>query len=244
VSAGRAGVIVSLGDAYQFKVLKGQDADGNPKNLVYTTDQRGMPQMNVTNNFDSGKVGGLVHVRDKFITKVLDRVDTLAFGFANTVNDVHSKAFTQAGKTGIKFFELDEGRAAAESIRVSDALNFDVNNIATGQIPFAPGDNRGVLDVIGTQDMQIFDEGSTTMGDFMSGTIGTIGVEAKATNDTLEVQSSIMGQLETLREAESGVSLDEEAIDMLRFQKAFDANAKMIQVADSMMETVLSLKRF
>ncbi len=244
VSAGRAGVIVSLGDSYDFKILKGQDADGNPKNLIYTTNQHGKPQMEVTNNFDSGKVGGLVSVRDKFIKHVLNRVDTLAFGFANSVNEAHEKSFNQAGKNGVKFFEIDPNRPAADGIGISAALNFDASNIATSQVPFAPGDNRGVLDVISTQDMRIFDEGTSTVGDFMAGTVGVIGVETKATQDTLEVQNAIVGQLHALRESESGVSLDEEAIDMLRFQKAFDANAKMIQVADSMMETVLSLKRF
>jgi flagellar hook-associated protein 1 FlgK len=40
------------------------------------------------------------------------------------------------------------------------------------------------------------------------------------------------------------VSLDEEAMNMLKFQKAFDASAKLIQVADQMMDTVINLKRF
>ena len=74
--------------------------------------------------------------------------------------------------------------------------------------------------------------------------IGNVGVESRSVMDSMETQIGVMNQLETLREETSGVSLDEEAVDMLKFQKAFNANAKLIQVADSMMETVLSLKRF
>jgi flagellar hook-associated protein 1 FlgK len=244
LASGKAGVLVSLGDHYPLKLVKAEDKSGNPSFQIFTSNQFGKPQSDITKNIDGGKMGGLIHVRDNFLTNVVDRIDTLAFGVTNSVNDAHSKAFTQNGKTGIDFFEIKEGLAPADGIQLSKALSTDLGNMATGKIAFAPGDNRGILDIVATQDKRIFDEGNSTVGDFMTGTIGTIGVETKANNDVLAVQSGIVDQLATLRDAESGVSLDEEAIDMLRFQKAFDANAKMVQVADSMMETVLNLKRF
>lgn len=244
LASGKAGALVSLGDAYKLKLVTSESGSGHPTFKVYTTSQNGKAQTDITKSFDGGKVGGLIHVRDNFLTDVVDRIDTLAFGMVNSVNDAHNKAFTQNGKTGMDFFQIKAGRAAADGIQVSDAVTGDVNNIATGEIAFAPGDNRGILSLVGTQDQRLFDDGTATMGDFLAGTVGSIGVETKANNDIMAVQSGIVDQLATLRDSESGVSLDEEAIDMLRFQKAFDANAKMIQVADSMMETVLNLKRF
>jgi flagellar hook-associated protein 1 FlgK len=244
LQSSKAGCLVSLGDAYPLKLVKAEDGSGYPSYRIYTSNSNGTAHSDVTDGFDSGRVGGLVHVRDHFLKDVVNRIDTLAYGFVNTVNDAHRQAFTQSGKTGMDFFEIKEGKDPADGMQISKDIAQDVANIATGKIAFAPGDNRGILDIVGTQDRRIFEQGNSTIGDFMAGTIGSIGVETKATNDILQVQSGIVDQLANLRDAESGVSLDEEAIDMLRFQKAFDANAKMIQVADSMMETVLNLKRF
>jgi flagellar hook-associated protein 1 FlgK len=52
-----------------------------------------------------------------------------------------------------------------------------------------------------------------------------------------------VAQLNNIRESISGVSLDEETTDMVRFQKAFDASARIIKTADEMFDTVLNLKR-
>ncbi len=60
---------------------------------------------------------------------------------------------------------------------------------------------------------------------------------------SLEHQKNIVDQLKNVREGISGVSLDEETTDMVKFQKAYDASARLIKVADEMFDTVLNLKR-
>ena len=59
----------------------------------------------------------------------------------------------------------------------------------------------------------------------------------------LEHQKNVVDQLKNVRESISGVSLDEETTDMVKYQKAFDASARLIKVADEMFDTVLNLKR-
>ena len=58
-----------------------------------------------------------------------------------------------------------------------------------------------------------------------------------------ESQANILQQLTNIRESISGVSLDEETTNMIEFQKAFDASARVIKTADEMFDTILNLKR-
>jgi flagellar hook-associated protein 1 FlgK len=120
----------------------------------------------------------------------------------------------------------------------------DLSTLATADSPDARGDNRRLLALADLEDAPVFENGQANFTNYMSSIVGSMGVEARAARDSLETQVSALNQLDTMREEAAGVSLDEEAMNMLKFQKAFDANAKLIQVADSMMETVLSLKRF
>lgn len=71
-----------------------------------------------------------------------------------------------------------------------------------------------------------------------------MGIEVQNARENYETQDSLVSQLQTLKEQASGVSLDEEALDLVKYQKQFDAAAKMIQVGDQMYDTILSLKRF
>jgi flagellar hook-associated protein 1 FlgK len=63
---------------------------------------------------------------------------------------------------------------------------------------------------------------------------------SSASND-LETQAAIIAQATLQRDSVSGVSLDEEAINLLQYQKAFEAAARFIRVADEMTQTILSL---
>ena len=142
------------------------------------------------------------------------------------------------------FFAPVSRNNAASAMNLSQAVANDTNAIASGYKLGATGDNRALLAIADLQDQKIFNGGSASFTDHAAGIVGTLGVELKSVNENLETQRGLVEQLSTVRERVAGVSLDEEAINMIQFQKAFDASAKMIQVADNLMDTVLNLKRF
>lgn len=74
-----------------------------------------------------------------------------------------------------------------------------------------------------------------------SSMLSEVGEQVRQTDDALQTHNAIVSQIVTQREAISGVSLDEEAINLLRYQKAFEAAARFIKVADEMTQTILSL---
>ncbi len=71
--------------------------------------------------------------------------------------------------------------------------------------------------------------------------ISDAGEQVRQAEDGLVTQAAIIAQATAQRESISGVSLDEEAINLMQYQRAFDAAARFIRVADEMTQTIISL---
>jgi flagellar hook-associated protein 1 FlgK len=83
----------------------------------------------------------------------------------------------------------------------------------------------------------MFDGGALTDG--YAGLMAQIGVRAQSANYAAEVSRSIASSLEKDRAGVSGVNLDEEAAKLLQFQQAYQASAKMIQIAQNIFDTLM-----
>ena len=85
--------------------------------------------------------------------------------------------------------------------------------------------------------------GTSTLEEEFLKTVGNVGVEVGKAKLDAEQTEGIRVQIESLKERASGVSLDEETANMIRYQHAYDAAAKVMQTAKEMFDTVLSIKR-
>jgi flagellar hook-associated protein 1 FlgK len=246
VSSGRVGPLVSGVDAVQLTAARSPDGVTEGSVRIYSVNPFAPAQpKDVTDGIESGSLGGFLHVRDRVIPDIRNKMDQLAFGFADEVNAVHRSAFGRDGQTGINFFSgTAQVDGASRLLRVGDDIQKDVGAIGAGFSPNAPGDNRGILALTEIEGRAILDGGKSTVTDYISTVTGGVGMQMRAANENLDLQRGVVDQLTTFQQQTAGVSLDEEAMNMLQFQKAFDAGAKMIQVADNLMDTVLNLKRF
>lgn len=225
--------------------LPPKTAGGPPSLSVMVQMGSSGAKRDVSNAFEGGALGGLIQARNQVVPKILDRLDQTAYQLTTNVNNVHRDAFTLDGAKGKTFFrDLQSVDGASREFGVSEDIQKNAKHIATSFEPGKSGDNRALLAIADLQDAKILDGGNSSIIDFNAGTVGTLGAEVASANRFLEQQEHIYQQVEGYRESVSGVSLDEEAINMMKFQKGFEASAKMIQVADQMMDTVLSLKRF
>lgn len=91
--------------------------------------------------------------------------------------------------------------------------------------------------MMGLRDVAMFDGAAMTDG--YAGLISQIGIRTQSANYAADVSSSIASNLERDRAGVSGVNLDEEAASLLQFQQAYQASAKMIQIAQSIFDTLL-----
>ncbi|MBI3558479.1 MAG: flagellar hook-associated protein FlgK, partial [Deltaproteobacteria bacterium] len=86
----------------------------------------------ITDKLSNGRLGGLIEARDAVIGKARQRIDDLAYTFSHKVNEIHKQGFALNGNTGVDFFKApDKIEGAAETLRLSDDIRSDSNNIAT-----------------------------------------------------------------------------------------------------------------
>ena len=83
--------------------------------------------------------------------------------------------------------------------------------------------------------------GGKSLTDYYTAYIGTLAAQAKNAADDVTTQTAIHDTLNAQQQAISGVSMDEEAINLTRYQRAFQGTAKFITVVDEMMQTLLAL---
>lgn len=219
------------------------DAEGTPENS-FAIRSTGNASNNITHALKGGKIGALLEVRDKTLSGILDRLDEMASTITNSVNAIHREGVTRYGTKGVDFFKtLPTKERAAEYMALSDSVAADANQIAAGALPDSPGDNRIAVAISQLQNMRVMDNGNATIDAFYNGVVADVGVVAGRTRNSLIQQKDISMQLDKMREQIAGVSIDEETANLLQFQRAFDASAKVISVADQCLQTVLELRR-
>jgi len=104
----------------------------------------------------------------------------------------------------------------------------------------APGDNSNALLLAGLQTAQTMENGSTNFQGAYGQLIGMLGTQTRSAQIAAESQGALLAQAQESRDALSGVNLDEEAADLIRFQQAYQAIAQVISVADSTFQTLLA----
>lgn len=112
---------------------------------------------------------------------------------------------------------------------------------ASGTLAGLPGDNTKALTLAGLLDSQTTSLNSGSLSDFYRGLISRIGTQSRAASDELEFMTNFLTELNTRRDSISGVNLDDEAANLLRFQHAYEAGAQLIKTADEIYQTILNI---
>lgn len=107
----------------------------------------------------------------------------------------------------------------------------------------APGDNSNALLLANLQVAQTMENATTNFQGAYAQLVGDLGSQTRSAQINAEAQAALLTQAQESRDAVSGVNLDEEAANLLRFQQAYQAIAQVISVADSTFQTLLSAVR-
>ncbi|MBI3608257.1 MAG: flagellar hook-associated protein FlgK [Nitrospirae bacterium] len=132
-----------------------------------------------------------------------------------------------------------KGSAGSMAVALSDPDKIAAASSAAG----VPGDNRNAVLLAQLQDKAVTALGGATLHGFYSGFIGDVGSEAQSAQRSVKAQEIIGEQLDRMRGETSGVSLDEEMTNLIKYQRAFEASARLITVADDLLKTILSMKQ-
>jgi flagellar hook-associated protein 1 FlgK len=134
----------------------------------------------------------------------------------------------------------------ASDIGINSILVSDPNLISAGKVnsstgEISTGDNRNARIIVDLQNQEKMDNNSATFLEFYNSIIGSIGIAIDEGNKNLSIQEDIMENLKNQRESISGVSLDEEMTNLLKFQRAYSAAAYLVKTTQQMMDDLLNM---
>ena len=185
----------------------------------------------------TGQLGATVELRDTIIPGYLSKVDDLAKSVISEVNSIHSAGFQQDGVTpGTNFFSGTK----AEDI----ALNISTTNqIAASGVAGLVGDSSNALKLAQLQNKLTMSSATTTFNSYFDSLVSQVGLDVLSSKNTEAQGIAFTKQLTTLRESNSGVSLDEELTNLIKYQRSYQASSKLITTATEMMDIVIGIIR-
>jgi flagellar hook-associated protein 1 FlgK len=183
-------------------------------------------------NLGDGSIsaGEVVDVNDPALLSTA----TIQFLTANTysVNGAGSFAYTSGGDITINGARFQVTGAP----QVGDEFVIEAN---AGGI----GDNRNALLLASVGDLKSLTGGTASLNQVVNQVVTRIGAQTLQSASTRDAQNVLLNQATEALKAESGVNLDEEAADLLRYEQSYQAAAQVISIADSLFQTLLAVLR-
>ena len=213
------------------------------------------------NDFNlGGEFAGLVQLKDEFIPALEQDLDRLAFSVINEVNNLHRAGAGLDGSTGLNFFEAPpnqnnpvvvppaeptaanwENAARTMSVALSNAVQ-----VAAAQAPepgssVLQGDNSNAL-AIADLSYALTIDGADNFNSFYGKMTSTVGIASNQNQLNLGGAEDALVQVQNLRDGYAGVSLEEEMIDLIQYQRSFQSSAKFLSTVDEMMTSLIDIK--
>lgn len=176
-----------------------------------------------------GAASGLLQELNDVIPSYERGLRQVTASLHDAVNVEHKKGFDQTGTPGTDFFAYDP--AGALVVRLGNPAEIAASDSGAGM-----GDRGGSR--------------AAAMAE-LAGAVGgadetyrklviRLGVEAQTANRRVDIQSNVLSQVDAAREAESGVSLDEEMTNMLAYQRGYEGAARFVTAIDQMLDTLIN----
>lgn len=208
--------------------------------LQTTTGSDGMQHVldssgnDITSSISGGQLGGSIEVRDQVIPGFLSQLNTLATDFADGFNTAQTQGYDSNGNAGEDFFTVPTTNAAAGiQVTITDPSLIAVSS--DGSI----GSSGNVSNLMSALNSNL--SSGQTASQMYASLVSAVGT---ATSDA-STQSTAIGQsllqLTDLQGSVSGVSTDEETTNLIRFQTAYEAAAKVVSTIQSLNDTTINM---
>ena len=173
--------------------------------------------------------------------KYRDDLNKLVENIASKINELHKDGYNLDGKdlegnSGKDFFVGDEETIKLPNIKVNpDLANF--NNIAISKSG-DKGDGEIAKEILKLREEKLLDD--MTFEEYYRDLVSNIAVERKTARNIADNQGKLLKQIDERRQTISGVSLDEEMTNMLRYQHSYVANSRVVNAIDEMIDTIVN----
>ncbi|WP_193708265.1 flagellar hook-associated protein FlgK [Alkalibaculum sporogenes] len=224
----------------------------NTKDAVFPADTVFNPT--ITSGQIAGNTEALKEIDDR-----RENLNSLAKTMVDAINTIHRHIGED--ETGIDFFTFKAADVGdtnyAKRIQVNQEIRDDNNKVNVGYDDHsAEGDGSRALAIAGLRNIKISDSssliydsltmtisnqsGGNTIEGAYSDIVTKVGISKQHADNMVANQAVLLDQLEFRRESISGVSISEEVSNLIKFQKSYDANAKVISVLADMLDTLIN----
>lgn len=189
----------------------------------------------ITTGVTGGTLGGIREARDIDLKKTASELDQLAYDVAGGVNAAHAAGYGLDGGTGrMLFTQPSQVAGAARAMALSTDVAGKPSALAAAGAPVdVPGGNDVAL-VIAQLSTKPLSGVQTPAQAFASIALG-LGSAKQAAESELSLRHATVAQANNLRETASGVSLDEEMINLTKYERAYQASMKVISTIDELL---------
>jgi flagellar hook-associated protein 1 FlgK len=193
--------------------------------------------IDITAAISSGQLAGTLEARDQQLPALQSQLDTLAAGLANSVNTVQKQGFDLNGVAGTDLFNAPPLSGVGAAANLSVAITDPSLIAASSDGSVGSNGNAEALYALGSQPI-IAGQDPTN---YYSGIVFNVG---NSTANALAEQTAsglVLQQLNDQRASVSGVSLDDEAASLVKYQDAYSASAQVITAIDNMMNATVQM---
>jgi len=191
-----------------------------------------LAESNMT-SLTSGKLAGLITLRDTTIPGYQSQLDTLASTLITATNTQHAAGFDLNGTAGGAFFT----GTSASTIAINPLLISNPALIAaSGNGKVGNADNALALANIRNQALI----GASTIDTAYSQLVTQIGSDTQQAQRDSDTANLLTGSIDDRRQSVSGVSLDEEMTNLVKFQRGYQASARAMSAMDEMIDQLIS----
>jgi flagellar hook-associated protein 1 FlgK len=218
----------------------GLDSSGN---IEVTAQRTGSsdPSIDLTATVTGGQLAAVKQARDTDLLDVSTRLDGFVYDLATAVNQQHAAGFGLDGQSGRNLFDIPATSAAAgQLIRVSSDVAGNPNAIAAsdnGSGGSGNSSNAVLLSNIGGNSII---SGGRTPAQAYGDIVGDVGSRRAASKSDADLRQSILQQATSARESTSGVSLDEEMVNLQKYQEAYQGNSKMLTTINGLLQDLIT----
>lgn len=243
--------------------------DATPAVINILDDQGNVKFVNVNDKIDGGQIGGYLKMGSSepntlSYANVISQLNQLASGFANDLNSIqkYANGNMQAMKIEVDaatgqlklsqatedlFVSSDGNPIDASNIKINDIILSNPNEIAASRVDitnydeFEVGNSDNIKLMIEARDTNNADLGNTSVDKFLTSIVSNIGTKTANIKSDYEVNQSTKTVVENERQNKIGVNLDEELMDLVRYQTGYQAASRIFNVTSELMMTMVNL---
>lgn len=202
-----------------------------------------------SSDMGGGELQGNIDFKTDTLTKIQNAIGKIAYGLATQVNTLNMQGFTLTGVAGKAIFvglpdpkEINTNSNFYKNIASNIKLNKDitVDGIAASGVEGNIGDNSNILKIVALQSAKALD-GVVSYTEAYAQIVSLIGSKTRELSLTNASAETILKHAQTALQNDSGVNLDEEAADLIRYQQAYQAAGKLIEISKTMFDTLMQL---